>query len=323
MIRVLSGRGRLLATVSITVSTLALAGCTGSEEPSDPPSLSRLAQGAATPAPGGEEIDVPARLRPKPMPLDSYVGTPRETAILDYATQVLAAGCMQDRGFEVTVPGFDDLVEWHTWNVEHERSRTFGLTDRAAAATFGYGEAKPPEKPDPGLTDPDALAAYRGAGRNDVDGGCGPQAEAQVRDLSEPDYNASPLPVRLKIDASTRASARADYQAVYADLGRCLREVGYDVPDPERPFASRGMRKVMGGGMDRDFGEPAPPAEVEVALADIDCKVKVGLVRRLEAIVSEEEDELIDANALVLEEYEAERRAALRRATEIVNGGGA
>jgi hypothetical protein len=298
-------------------------GCAGSSGDSSPDELER--RDPTDPSATTTDVqapDIPAKLRRKPGPLDAYVDTPREMALLDYAVQVIASDCMKDLGYSVEVPRFNDLVEWYMWDTENQGARTFGLTDRGEASVYGYGDAIPPAKPDPDIADRDALVAYRGAGLPDSDdGACRPQAEDEVYRRARIDYNASPLPVRLKIEANDRASARTDYQAVYADLGRCLKDEGYEIPDPERPFASQAMQRIMGGGMDRGYGEPAPKPEVAVALADIGCKERVDLVRRLEEIVAGEEQELIEKNALLLDEYQDEHQSALERATRITEGG--
>lgn len=310
----------------LSVALVALAsvvvGCGGSLGPngsSNEPSRSRLKDAHSSSR--ARQADIPTTLEPKPTPIEAYLETPRQAATLDYATQVLAAACMRDRGFDTQVPKFQDLVEWHEQQAAFDRARWFGLTDRAEVAVYGYGEPPLPANPSPDLSAPGASSAYRGQGvANPADPACRPQAEAQLYDVEKVSYDASTLPEKLEIQAAARATARADYGDVYGDLGRCLKAAGYDIPDPEKPFASKAMQQIMGGGMDREQGEPAPRAEIRAALADIDCKVKVNLVRRLERIVSEEQSRLIEKNALALQEYAQDLQGSLRRATRVMDG---
>lgn len=323
------------ARLSLAVVVVSLAsGCSGAEQSAEPDSR-RVIGSDATDDAGVQAtgvFSIPAKLRPKPTPIEAYLGTARQLATLDYAQQILAATCMQEHGYKIQVVKFDDLVAWRTEDVEYTRSRWFGLTDLGAAKKFGYGE--PPLTPEPTvdnskvLSDPLAAEAWDGSAdltvqlsADDEANGCNRGSQMKLLGVSGLDLTQPLLAEQLRNDATARAQATPEYAAVYEDFGQCLRDAGYDVPDPQRPFASKQLRQIN-NGRDRAPGERAPSAEIKLAAADIDCKVKTNFVRRLEAVLTDEQRSLIEQNALALDEEQERTESALRRAASVIDGDG-
>lgn len=270
----------------------------------------------------GAVLDIPPTLQPKELPLQAYKNSPREDAMLDYAMKVLMVKCMTVNGFDAQAPKFDDLADYYDRRRQLDDAAMFGLTDRGSARKYGYAE---PPGNEPPVWEIDTSTA---AARLALDGertkpwtGCAGKAQMRLYD-TKTDITQSPLPQRLGIDAYQRAKARADWVAAYADFGLCLREAGYDVPDPEKPFGSKELSNISMNALERESGADVvvPKAEIKLALADVDCKVKADLVRRLEKILAEEQTELIESNALALAEDEKKTTATLKRAADVMAG---
>lgn len=270
----------------------------------------------------GAVFDIPPTLQPKELPLQAYKNSPREDAMLDYARKVLMVKCMSEKGFDGKAPKFDELADFYDRRQQLDDAAMFGLTDRGSARKYGYAEP-PGNEPPPWAIDTSTTAARRA-----LDGertkpwtGCAAKAQMRLYD-TKTDITQSPLPQRLGIDAYQRAKARAEWVAAYTDFGLCLRDAGYDVPDPEKPFGSKELSKISMNALERGSGADAvvPKAEIKLALADVDCKVKADLVRRLESILAEEQTKLIEANALALAEHEKENTATLKRAADVMAG---
>lgn len=330
-----SGKRLVQSGVACLAVLAAVSACSGdSGGDSQPDGLRRVSPATHDAAPvtinkAGTE-SVPPKLRAKPTPIEAYIESPRQLATLAYAQKVLAAQCMHERGFEIKVVKFEDLAAWYEQDAAFTRSRWFGLTDAGAAKTYGYGEPKlAPEPTVDNSTEfakPGAAQAWDGTADsqeslgNDPDvNGCNKGSEMQVRGVSGLELTKSSLAEILRNDSSAKAQAKPEYGAVYRDLGECMQEAGYDIPDPAHPFLSDQLQEIN-RGMEREAGKPAAAAEIKLAETDIACKVKVDFVRRLEAILSEEQRKLIDVNALALDEEQDRLDAALKRATAIIEG---
>lgn len=299
-----------------------------SEEPSSIP-LSRVSDAPATAQNGA--MSIPKGLQPKATPIEAYLETPQQEATLDYAQQVMAARCMLKQGFKIKVARYDELAAWYAQDAAYTRSRWFGLTDAKAASVYGYGD--PGMLPQPTvdntdvLSDPEAAAAWDGDSANmqtqlggDPDkSGCDRGSEMRLLGKSGLALTESSTAEQIRNDASAKAQASSEYAAVFNEFGACLRNAGYDVPDPQRPFASKQMQKIN-SGIDRQAGSPAPSAEVKLAETDIQCKEKVNMIRRLEGIITQEQRQLIETDALALDEEQKQLNQALKRAAAVMDG---
>lgn len=260
------------------------------------------------------------------MPLDAYLQTPQQKATLHYATFVVAATCMDERGIDVQIPSFESLADWYAVEDRVSRTNSFGRVDRASARAYGFGgfiEGGPDVEVKVG----DELGASEAWGGSDdddesADRGCRTKARMLVEGASYKDLieYSEGLAHALQVQASDRAYARADTDAVYRDLGLCLRDAGYDVPNPIRPYMSGEIEELSSGALERGEGDEVPADEVKLALADIECKVKINQRRRLEKIQAEEEQRLLEANALALEEEQKKLQKSLKRAADVMAG---
>lgn len=328
---------RALIGSLVAVGLLALGACASSdaprgasEEPSSVP-LVRVSETPASSAPRNGIMSIPKGLQPRATPIEAYLATPQQEATLDYAQQVMAARCMLKRGFTVKVAKFDDLAAWYAQDATYTRSRWFGLTDAKAAGVYGYGDPEmlPQSTVDntAALSDPDAAAAWDGdsanlqtqLGNDPEESGCNRGSEMQLLGKSGLDLTQSGTAEKIRNDASAKAQATPAYAAVFNEFGVCLRNAGYDVPDPQRPFASKQMQQIN-SGMDRKTGTPAPAAEVKLAETDIRCKQKINMVRRLEQIVTHGQEQLIETDALALDEEQKQLDRSLKRAAAIIEG---
>ena len=334
-----SGRSTLIVAAVLAAATTA---CTSAGPRAHPPppaeSLTRVAPEMGKTEPSQQNSGIPQSLRIRPGPLDAYVMTSRDRAVLSYAEEILTARCMRERGFDYPVPRLDAVVEYVRADWDLSNSRWFGIVDVGQASEYGYGD--PPVTPSlryrpatqeeqraltgdvmapPGSSTPSSLgpaptstpsAPVRPAGCIDV-------ARAELSGADAQQVLVAPLADTLKVQATFRAQAKPRYFHVLEDWGACMRQKGYEITNPAKPGLSPAFRSAI---TSRAPGEPAPKAEVALALADIGCKEKVNLVQRLMALINEESATLAESNAVALDEQQDLIEKALKDASRLLGG---
>jgi len=316
--------------------------CTSAEPRADPSppadSLTRVQPDAPKTEPSPQNSGIPSSLRIRPGPLDAYVMTSRDRAVLFYADEVLTAQCMHERGFDYPVPRLDAVLDYVRTDWELSNSRWFGIADVEQASQYGYGD--PPVTPNPrhrpatqeelraltgdvmappGST-PSSLAPAPTSTPSAPlrpAAGCIDVARAQLSGADAQQVLVAPLADTLKVQATFRAQAKPQYFHVLEDWRACMTQQGYEITDPAKPGLSLAFRSAI---TSHAPGEPAPKAEVALALADIGCKEKVDLVQRLMALIHEESATLAESNALALDEQQDLIEKALKDASRLLGG---
>lgn len=217
------------------------------------------------------------------LPLEDYMQTYQDTVTLDNAARHLQKTCMADYGLTVTLPpaGSTPPPNDNDANIE----RRYGITDRATAEKYGYGlpeelqhqrGAKLPKMTKDetevfsgytslNLHDPDrtpAPSTYKG--KKIHQNGCAGWADDQLgtRDL---DFS---LVSELDGQSLLRSQKTPAVQHAITAWSKCMSIRGYTV---NTPYDADKIVPHADGTPSQD--------EVDVALADIDCKKSTDLVK--------------------------------------------
>lgn len=224
------------------------------------------------------------------LPLEEYMQTYQDTVTLDQASRKLQEKCMAEYGFSIELPlaGTTPPPNDNDANME----RRYGLTDRQAAAQYGYGlpEAltKQVRQKMPELTDeavqvltghtkpaapatPGAVRAVEPAaesyqGKKIHKGGCHGWAKDK---LKRPATDDLAFVSELNGNSFTESMATPAVKQALAAWSQCMKTEGYTAVTP---FEATDIAPHAEGG-------PASQEEIAVALAEIDCKEKTDLVK--------------------------------------------
>ncbi|MGP3635912.1 hypothetical protein ACTU45_21570 [Streptomyces sp. 24-1644] len=220
------------------------------------------------------------------LPLEDYMQSYEDTVTLDKATRKLQEKCMADYGIALQLPvaGSTPPPNDNDANME----RRYGLTDRVAAAQYGYGlpdalthqvRQKMPDLTEeqvevltghgkPTRTSPAAAPAAKPApatykGKAIHKGGCVGWSDDRIGQ-STIDFQ---LVSELNGQSLTQSMETPAVKQATAAWSQCMKGKGYDVATPYEaadivPHAESGASKE----------------EIAVALAEIDCKEETGLV---------------------------------------------
>lgn len=278
------------ATVAVAVAAGVLTACTGST-PSVTP---------AKPVAGNQPMvdkntwpkSTPDRGLAKGMtlPLETYMQTFQETVTLEGAKRKLQEQCMADYGLPVQLPleGTNPPPSDNDANME----RRYGLTDREAAATYGYGlpgettapvrqklpalepvelEVLTGRKPTPATKDMPQAQAQAEAARDSYNGkklpagGCTGWAVGQI---DEPTQDELTVVAELNGNSFTESMRLPAVKTALAQWSQCMDGKGHK--GLATPFdAANRVPHVE--------GQPSQQ-EIDIALAEIDCKTQTGLV---------------------------------------------
>jgi hypothetical protein len=272
---------------------LGLTGCTASDMPQTNSRTAHTAGTASSTAvndPGSIEL-------PGPTPLHKFFMSPEEGVIVEQATDVLTARCMEKKGFAYEVPEYAQRLESaKRWNTEAE-SRLYGPTNARTAKRFGLGidlsqdsnlegDGEPRRSPsylhallgsDSGVDRVVEDSAQKGADETtSVRGGC--LGEARLKITGSPNGLSREVGRGLWIRASVDAQASPQYDAVTDDYRACMKLEGYRVTAVLNDEGDTTIFK-------RDLATTKPSrAEIDFVLAQIRCKKQVDLVSRLHSI---------------------------------------
>jgi hypothetical protein len=237
------------------------------------------------------------------LPLQRYVATDAERAMVDRAYVVLLNRCTSSHGYPERAvtpedPPKSTPVAWR-----------YGLNDHAVAARYGYHV--PPEYRRNG--EAERAEAERRYAENPM-----PDSESQVhlrcvdevqRQLGKPEggggHMDDVLAQSLGVEGFAASMADARVRAATQEWANCLRGMGHEATDP----------LAVTAGFDLTTERPSP-AEVEMATEDVACKQRSDLTRIWHTVEVEQQNSLVQAN---LDQLEAGRRSvdtALRVAAE-------
>ncbi|WP_155056123.1 hypothetical protein [Streptomyces blattellae] len=223
------------------------------------------------------------------LPLEAYMQTYQDTVTLDEASRSLQERCMAEYGLSIELPlaGTNPPPSDNDANME----RRYGLTDREAAAQYGYGlpeelteqvhQAEPdltedevqvltghstptePTAPGADLAAQPAPESYNG--KKIHEGGCTGWAQDE---LPQPTSEDLAFVSELNGNSFTESMQSPAVKQALADWSQCMQTEGYTAATPSE--AAEIVPHVEGGTASKE--------EIAVALAEIDCKEQTDLV---------------------------------------------
>lgn len=270
------------------------------------------------------------------LPLETYMQDYADTVTIGNVKRLLAQDCMKTYGLDVQLPasGLNPSPTENDANME----RRYGLTDRESAATYGYGlpgDEKPrTRQQSPGLDSieievltsrkapmgragetapPLPLAAREEArasynGKKIHEGGCGGWADQEI---DAPTADELTRISELNGAGFTESMKSPAVGAVFGQWSACMTGKGH--PGFKDPFEA--ARSVT-----RSEGVPADRPEIDLALAEIDCKAETGLVGTWFAEESRTQMTIIDEQQPVLDAFKTKNEAAVRAADKRMAG---
>ncbi|WP_329114881.1 hypothetical protein [Streptomyces sp. NBC_01353] len=223
------------------------------------------------------------------LPLEAYMQTYQDTVTLDQASRKLQEKCMADYGFSIELPlaGTTPPPNDNDANME----RRYGLTDREAAARYGYGlpealtnqvrqkmpeltdeqvqvligHSKPTKPTAPGAAPAAEPAPESYKGKKIHEGGCSGWAKDR---LKQPTPEGLAFVSELNGNSFTESMRVPAVKQAMASWSQCMKAEGYAAATP---FEATEIAPHAEGGT-------ASKEEIAVALAEIDCKKKTDLV---------------------------------------------
>ncbi|MBD0708615.1 hypothetical protein BU197_09455 [Streptomyces sp. CBMA291] len=253
------------------------------------------------------------------LPLQQYMQTYKESVVIERAARGLQTECMAEFGFTIVFPpaGVNPPPNADDANM----SRRYGITERDLAEKYGYGI--PPdavEHPAPPRLTPAAIAVLTGRkaldpraepapatyqGKKIPKDGC--QGSAFDRIGARIDFGLSS---RLDHDSLVKSQETPEVQAVIKAWSGCMRKKGYEVADPYA--ATDLVRRVE--------GVETSGKEIAAALADIDCKKEVDLVRIWHTVDAALQARQVEQNQLALQQLKDKNAHAVKAAEAALRG---
>ncbi|WP_424186908.1 hypothetical protein ACOBQX_03475 [Actinokineospora sp. G85] len=239
-----------------------------------------------------------------PMELDVYRWSDAELSLVAQALNTLTGDCAER--FGVAVPDSPDSGP----REPEDMSRRYGLTSAAEAGATGYRfQATPGPTPARAPLDEDATAVLYG-GKAQVRGkavpprGCAGQATTEISGAD----HAGPAEAVQDINSASWSLSRRHplVTAAFARWSACLRPTGTTYGDP-----------VEAMNDDRFTGQPTAD-EIEVAKADVACKVVAGTTGAWHTVEMAVQRAMIEANRPVLEEAQRAKARQLAKARQVV-----
>jgi hypothetical protein len=267
---------------------------------------------SATPAPKPAATPVLASSAQLNLPVAAYELTDTQNAEVEYLNELYTQRCMRSFGFDY-LPGLSVSSIADNVRISKElNSRRYGVSDPAAAATYGYnmptwtrGTSAPVTIASLPHTEITVLTGQRTGDyrrRPIPQGGCLTQAS---RDLSAAGIDANAqgegasadAPLTQKIGSQDFLRAQSDPRvlAVNARWAACMRSYG-----------DSGYTTPLKTAMLWNLNIPASTSEIQTAMHDVACKQKVNVVGVEFAVESDYENADIVRNARTLAQAKAE-----------------
>ncbi|MFD7242563.1 hypothetical protein [Streptomyces massasporeus] len=244
------------------------------------------------------------------LPLDPYQVSDEDFGTVSRALTELTDRCMRRQGLAYEAPAPQDTAA--TGPTGHERR--YGITVLETARTHGYhlagAPAREPEQPKRSKAYERALT---GTGKPLDDGafddGCTGEAHSKLE--AGIDMEAVDLPQWYKRDSFQRSLEDPRVKAAFAAWSRCMAEAGHRYASPLDPPADP---KVM--------GRTVTDHERSVAVADITCKTRTGLVDAWQRVETTLQRSTVTTRAAQLKKAGAEAQRLIARADKILAADG-
>lgn len=244
------------------------------------------------------------------LPLDAFMVAAEEHGRLTAAQRVLIRQCALKYGVDVRPPQPRQAARLLG------NQRRYGLTDEAAAGTYGYGlppgavnDGEPPREPD---LDPAAVSVLSGEGQRSHNGrpiperGCVGEAQRGLAGAG-PSVADANLAHRLSTESFARSQQDSRVRTAGSRWSECMRAEGFDYSSPLDPAG------------DPRFAKGVPPEEIATARADIACKKQTNLIGIWFSVESAYQARLIEEHHEALNLIKESVAAQLRYAAELAS----
>ncbi|MGK4580520.1 hypothetical protein [Kitasatospora sp. HPMI-4] len=271
---------------------LLLAGCasgaTGSHPDGDARSSGQAgARTTATPPPLVSTPPVLDSANDRPLPLDGYLLNRDQQTTVEVAQQKLIVSCMARLGFTYVPPAGPRPPRDSDAPTTRMDSR-YGHQNAELMAKWGYHPeggnpagtgVKPSSQPMSqqmttameGTSDPNERFGSGGQvfnGRQVPDHGCIGAADKQLTGAVDGLVGDAQVATDLKFETLKDSQHDERTQAVFAQWSHCMKDAGFDYPDPLAAVGDPQWRKTP----------TATPSELRVATADAACRHKFNVV---------------------------------------------
>jgi len=293
----------MLAATTLTVMTAC-----GSDEPAKDESVVEPPIDAAFKV---------ANLKSFALPLDSYELSPEQYQAFTAARLSLVKQCMNRYGFEYPLPPLTPAFLG-------PNEKRYGLGDPKRAATVGYHDPEEDERNrvisavQQGMTEKEE-AVLNGLGTAAPGGepvpknGCNGESMTKLAgdgvdpniDLAREMTNGLPQKLRHKAYLLARADSRVT--KANAEWSACMKTKGLNYTDP------------VAGGSDV-MSEKVSDAELAVATADVECKIKVDYINIRAAVETAYHEREIDSNKTALDAVKSRNESVLRQVAKVNSG---
>ncbi|GAB2995194.1 hypothetical protein GCM10023080_071950 [Streptomyces pseudoechinosporeus] len=302
-----------------------LSGCAGTETD----------KGDASGEPSVGDIPVLLETAGLELPLDTYLTTARQRAVLDQAQDVLTERCMARFGFTYAAPRAPttSASASSSSSADGQNARRYGLTDPEAASRSGYFTEAATEPAKPGTAGLSATAERVLYGSDDDEkslpasqeeaeaataknsetvggqkvpaGGC--QREAYLK-LYAPKKNAVDIMFTqgLSFESSERATRDSRVETARERWSTCMKEKGYATTDPLKVPSQLGLTELRG------------QKAIAAAVQDVACKKKVNLVGIWSTVEAAYQERLIEKNAETLTLAKEQQEDRIKLANQLM-----
>jgi hypothetical protein len=244
------------------------------------------------------------------LPLESYMENYPDTITILNGMLRIESKCMASYGF--TIPAHASGANPPPSYDASNMARRYGVADLAFASKYGYHLAVSPPKNSSGAesasgaertvltgkTDGTGGSSSSYQGKAIPPGGCRGQALRELR-IANVDFN---LPQKLDTESMDRSLADPRVIGALEKWSSCMKSKGYTV---DSPLHAPQLASSSQG--------PAPSAqEIEIAVADVQCKQSTNLVNTWFSVESQLEEEEIEKNQLPLSQERNQLNEAVK-----------
>ncbi|MBV2152681.1 hypothetical protein [Kitasatospora sp. SUK 42] len=267
------------------------------------------------------------------LPTDPYLVTPAQNRLLVQARDAVTAECMRGFGFAgrpTTVLGEEEAER-----ARRTRGTLYGYFDTDRAGARGYDlNVRFANQSAPADTRPPASAAEQIAlsgidpatrqavpsldGRPVPPGGCARQGLDAFHDADGLAYGEGAMP-----DGGPKVPADDPrITAAYAAWSRCMKDEGYDYPDPVAAISDPKWHPPADNPATAEARAAAGPApeEIATATADLRCKLAGNTVGTIVAVQTAYGKRYVEAHAAQLADQRQRLDDLVRRAAGLVSG---
>ncbi|MFG2720896.1 hypothetical protein ACGFW5_21740 [Streptomyces sp. NPDC048416] len=261
------------------------------------------------------------------VPIDAYIPTSAQFLALQKAADVVSARCMRGYGLPYHPPvmdGFDGFARQNK-----VRTALYGFFDLSTARGKGYDTelASPDGTSGEVPYTPTEMGVLRGQSATGTTvatykdkkvpaGGCRQQGIAAIGGPP-----VVPTAEALPEQGPVVPSDEPHMKAVNARWSACMRDKGFDYPDPWAAYTSPKWRSAAAGSSLRQASHTSE--EIATATADVECKLSTNLVGVAVAVEIAYDRQYIEAHSAQLAQFQRALDDRLRTAARLTSTGSA